>query len=120
MKQTLTASLLLLAMSCGNSHTYTSTHMDIEGAPGLEIGYSGLTLELDETIRYHSETQYDSDIGSTSESTVNGLILAFDGTTLRVGETRVEGVHAGDKVELGKAGIVVNGELRAPMPQADN
>ncbi len=116
MKQFSILLLTLALAACSKERTKTYSYQDIEGAPGMMITVGAVTLEFDETIKYHYERTTDSLGGDSSETTINGMKFALIGDTLHFDEHEFSRIQSGDLVELGDAGIQVNGEVRWPMP----
>jgi len=116
MKQLLPLVLLLLVYSCSHSHSSSHSYLDIEGASGMEIGFGETTIVLGDNVAYHSETRTDSETGNSSKVTINGMPMTLSEGTLRIGDTTVEGINPGDRIELGETRILINGEHRADMP----
>ena len=118
MKLPLLASAALLAVACGESFTQTYSEIDIRNAPGAAITVNGVALVFDGTVVYHSRTDYDSRRGTEHSTTLNGLPFTLHDGVLTIGDTRFVGVERGARVELGAAGVVVDGENRGPLPSA--
>lgn len=110
----------LFAPACGSGHavSHTSTSHTTTHLEGVEtkITGGGLTVTVDESVRYSLELRSESGAETVRETRLNGMLFELDGLHLRLGDETFDGLAEGDEVEITADGIFVNGDRRWDLP----
>ena len=102
-----------------NQPATTSSHfsMSFDGLTGgLDAQVNGVEVDIDETIKYVSETNRATGQETKTEVTVDGMpFLVLEGR-FTIGDHSFDGIVKGDRIHLSTSGISVNDERRWDWP----